>query len=108
MDNSAQNRSLFGAPSQQQSSYVNNNHNIGCHGDHQTRDFSAPPPSYQEVRDVEEQAPPAYESLFPKLDLSCRGDVTIENEISDALEQESYLSPPSYKDYIQNVCKTEV
>ena len=99
MDNRSQNRSLVGPPRQQQNSDVNNNNNIGCHGD-----SSAPPPSYQEITNVEEQAPPAYDSLFPKL--SCRVDVTI--EISDDLEQELCLSPPSYKDYIQNLSKTEV
>ena len=65
VENRLPNRSLFGAPSQQQNSDVNNNNNIGCHGDHQTLDLSVPPPSYQEI--IEEQAPPAYESLFPKL-----------------------------------------
>ena len=103
VDNRSPNRSLFGTPSQQQNIDVNNNNNIGCFGAHQTLDLSVPPPSYQEITDVEEQAPPAYESLFPKL--SCRVDVTI--EISDDLEQDSYSSPPSYKDYIQNLSRSK-
>ena len=98
------NRSPFAASCQLENSCVNNNNNIGCHGHHQTRDLSAPPPSYQEVRDVEKQTPPPYESLFPNLD--CRVDVTI--EISDVLEWNLYPSPPSYKDYILNLSKTEV